>query len=131
MFTKGSDAVRPTFSSGLARAAAILFGLATLLDLSIAMLPGPDLDALVAWLGRAALGVCLLVLLASLIPPRARRPRIRKTIAVIALLIGVLAAWVRGHPGVPADPPVLAANVVVSVLLLLAFVRRPVRAVSD
>ncbi len=49
-----------------------------------------------------------------------RRAHRHMWVALAALPPAALAFWIRGAPGVPPDPPIVALEVVVAVLLLIA-----------
>lgn len=120
MLSEASDAVSRTFRRRLSRLPAVAFGLAVLLDI-IGRFPDtgfPHEGA--AWLARLALTAFGLLFIVSL-----GKGAIRWLPALLGLLLGSLAVWVRGHPAVPADLPVVGANVVV--LLLLVWAVRPAR----
>ena len=119
MFSEGSDAVPPTFRRRLSRLPPVALGLAVLLDVIARFLDTGPADEIAAWLGRLALFAFVLLLIAS-----PGRRSIRWVPAVLGLVLGSFAAWVRGHPAVPADLPVVGANILVLVLLVWA-VRQP------
>jgi hypothetical protein len=124
MFSQGSDAVAPTFRRSLSRLPSIAFALTILLDVIGRFLDTGFIDQVAGWLGRLALCAFGLLLVASLGIIGRQRGVIRWTPAIFGLLLGLLAAWVRGHPAVPADLPVIGANVLVLLLLVWA-VRQP------
>ncbi len=49
-----------------------------------------------------------------------RRARRHMWVSLAALLLAGLAFWIRGAPGVPPDPPIVALEVLVAVLLLVS-----------
>lgn len=51
-----------------------------------------------------------------------RRSARHAALTFVALALLMLARWVRGHPGVPPDPPVVAAEAIAAGLVLIASV---------
>lgn len=128
MFPEASVAVRRTFRGGPARVGAALFLAALVADLVALALDGGRLLAVGFWLGRAALAWIALTVLATGLPLGDDRPRVRRPTAATGLLLGALATWIRAHPGIPPDPPIVGANLLA--LLLFLWASRPPAAVG-
>jgi hypothetical protein len=114
-----------------ALAAGALLAAATADVLLLIALPAPPPAAAVrmTW-GAIAIGIaagCLAVLLHILLVPRARRPRWHRRLAIVELAaLGlVLGAWsLRGHPGIPPDPPLVVAQFAAAVAFAAAVLLR-------
>ncbi len=69
------------------------------------------------WLAPIGLLLVLVGLGLSVVPGWPQF-RLRGPSALTGAGIGILVNWVRGHPGVPPDAPILAANLIAAALLL-------------
>ena len=54
--------------------------------------------------------------------PERRRSATHAALNLTALALFALARWVRGHPEIPPDPPIIAAEALAAVLVLIATV---------
>lgn len=110
---------------GISVFAGVLLSVAALWDLAGAMVLAPPWWPLVSH-ATAAAGIasgCAAVLL-RLFDRRLRRRRSRGTpLQLIALGLMLLAWLLRGHRGIPADPPIVAAEAAAAALYLRAIHR--------
>lgn len=98
---------------GLAAGSAAIWGVGSWLHLGAAAVLGL---ALVAAGGLAAMRVA-----------HRRSPGVapRAVVAVLAFTLLALGRWIRGHPGVPPDLPIVVATAVAAALLIAVARRAP------
>jgi len=96
---------------GLGSGVAAFWNTASGLHLAAAVVTSMTLVlALMRWLARAAVGA----------PGGPRAPLAGLAMALVLLAVS---RWIRGHPAVPPDLPVVAAEALALVFLLVVYVR--------
>lgn len=116
--------VFPKDSDRMLLATAAVFVLAFLLDAAGRVLRQSAVWRVGGYLWLVALGLGAVVCLMMVFKPRPGRRRRGVILVLSAVALAALVRWVRGSAGVPADPPLLAAEFVSAALLVLATRRR-------
>jgi hypothetical protein len=122
-----SDGVEPRSVRMLGGVALAITGSAAAWDLAHLAAPMPRWWATASWaaIAAGAAAVCGVVLLRTLRRPRppGETKRLATDLAAVGLLL--LAWWLRGHPEVPPDSPLIfAQGIAVLALALTAWRRR-------